>query len=131
MEVAYVGLGSNLAEPQRQLASALRAIASIPSTRLIAQSSFYATAPWGRRDQPDFVNAVAKLETDLSARSLLAELLAIEQRAGRQRDGDRWGPRILDLDILVYGRSRIDEPALRVPHPHLHERAFVLVPLAA
>lgn len=130
METVYVGLGSNLAEPQRQLESALLAIARIPSTFLIAQSAFYATPPWGRADQPEFVNAVAKIETTLSARELLAELLAIERRAGRNRNGERWGPRIVDLDILVYGQSVIDEPALRVPHPHLRERAFALVPLA-
>ncbi len=130
MEIAFIGLGSNLAEPQRQLEFAFHQLAALPDTRLIARSSLYATPPWGRNDQPDFVNAVAQLETNLSARDLLDALLAIERRAGRQRDGERWGPRILDLDILVYGQSRIDESALRVPHPHLHERAFVLVPLA-
>jgi 2-amino-4-hydroxy-6-hydroxymethyldihydropteridine diphosphokinase len=130
MQIAYVGLGSNLAEPQRQLESALRAMRDIPLTHLLANSSFYATPPWGRANQPEFVNAVAKLETTLSARELLTELLAIERRAGRERNGERWGPRLLDLDLLLYGRAIIDEAALRVPHPYLHERAFVLVPLA-
>jgi 2-amino-4-hydroxy-6-hydroxymethyldihydropteridine diphosphokinase len=130
MTVAYVGLGSNLAEPRKQIETALRTLARLPHTALIAQSRLYATEPWGHRDQPPFVNAVAKLDTQLSARDLLDGLLAIERRAGRERNGDRWGPRILDLDILLYGDARIDEPALHIPHPRLHERAFALVPLA-
>ncbi len=97
---------------------------------MLARSKLYATEPWGNRDQPDFINAVAVLDTPLSARELLDALLLIERNAGRERSGERWGPRTLDLDILLYGDSRIDEPALHVPHPRLHERAFVLVPLA-
>ncbi len=130
MTVAYVGLGSNLAEPRKQIETAMKALSGLPQTRLLSQSRLYATEPWGRRDQPTFVNAVAALDTQLSARDLLDGLLAIEHRAGRDRKGDRWGPRILDLDILLFGDARIDEPALHIPHPHLHERAFALVPLA-
>jgi len=130
MTIAYVGLGSNLAEPREQVEKALHALSELPRTSLLARSKLYATEPWGHRDQPGFVNAVAMLDTPLSARELLDALLAIERRAGRQRNGERWGPRILDLDILLFGDGRIDEPALRVPHPRLHERAFALVPLA-
>jgi 2-amino-4-hydroxy-6-hydroxymethyldihydropteridine diphosphokinase len=130
MTIAYVGLGSNLAEPRQQVEAALNMLSSLPRTTLLARSRLYATEPWGQRDQPGFVNAVAALDTQLSARELLDSLLAIERRAGRERNGERWGPRILDLDILLFGDARIDEPALHVPHPRLHERAFVLVPLA-
>lgn len=130
MTLAYVGLGSNLAEPRKQIESAIQALSNVRLTRVAAQSRLYATEPWGRRDQPPFVNAVVGLDTQLSARDLLDALLAIERRAGRDRNGERWGPRTLDLDILVYGDARIDEPALHVPHPRLHERAFALVPLA-
>jgi 2-amino-4-hydroxy-6-hydroxymethyldihydropteridine diphosphokinase len=130
MQTAYIGLGSNLADPVQQLHSALRAIAAIRSTRVVRHSRFYRTVPWGKSDQPEFVNAAAEIETGLSARDLLDELLLIEQRAGRQRNAERWGPRILDLDILLYGQEIIDEPALHVPHPHMRDRAFVIVPLA-
>jgi 2-amino-4-hydroxy-6-hydroxymethyldihydropteridine diphosphokinase len=130
MENAYIGLGSNLADPSVQVEAGLRALANLPQTRLVARSRLYRSAPWGRADQPEFVNAAAALETDLSPRKLLNELLAIERASGRERDGTRWGPRVLDLDILVYGDRRIAEPGLYVPHPHLHERAFALVPLA-
>ncbi|MEP6484872.1 MAG: 2-amino-4-hydroxy-6-hydroxymethyldihydropteridine diphosphokinase [Rudaea sp.] len=129
MAIAYIGLGSNLADPRAQIEAALTAIAAIRETRVLARSRLYTSVPWGKTDQPDFVNAVTKLDTTLPARALLDELLAIERRAGRQRSADRWGPRILDLDILLYGECIFDEPALRIPHPHLHERAFVLVPL--
>ena len=130
MTIAYVGLGSNLAEPRKQVEKALQMLSDLPRTNRLARSKLYATEPWGNRDQPGFVNAVAVLDTQLSARELLDALLSIERQAGRERNGERWGPRILDLDILLYGDSRIDEPALHVPHPRLHERAFVLVPLA-
>ncbi len=130
MTIAYVGLGSNLAEPRKQVESALNMLSGLPRTTLLAQSRLYATEPWGQLDQPGFVNAVAVLDTQLSARGLLDALLDIERRAGRERNAERWGPRILDLDILLFGDARIDEPALHVPHPRLHERAFVLVPLA-
>ena len=128
--VAHVGLGSNLADPHAQVVSALAALARLPRSRLLRRSRLYASAPWGVADQPEFVNAVAALETALPARALMQALLAIERAAGRVRDDTRWGPRILDLDLLLYGDAVIDEPGLHVPHPHLHERAFVLLPLA-
>ena len=130
MRTAFIGLGSNLVDPLEQLQSALRAIASMRATRVVCHSHFYRTPPWGKSDQPEFINAVAEIETGLSARDLLHELLAIEVRAGRKRNGERWGPRVLDLDILLYGQELIDEPALHVPHPHMRDRAFVIVPLA-
>jgi 2-amino-4-hydroxy-6-hydroxymethyldihydropteridine diphosphokinase len=130
MENVYIGLGSNLADPAAQVAAGLRALARLPKTRLVAHSRLYRSAPWGRADQPEFVNAVIQLETALEPRELLDHLLGIERGAGRERDGTRWGPRILDLDILAYAQRRVAEPGLQVPHPHLHERAFVLVPLA-
>src|SRR5579862_7014488 len=111
METVYIGLGSNLADPPDQLRSALHAMAAMPSTRVVRSSRFYRTAPWGKSGQPDFVNAVAEIQTALNARDLLDQLLTIERAAGRQRDGERWGPRILDLDILLYGRETIDEPS--------------------
>jgi 2-amino-4-hydroxy-6-hydroxymethyldihydropteridine diphosphokinase len=130
MENVYIGLGSNLADPAAQVAAGLRALARLPRTRLVAHSRLYRSAPWGRADQPAFVNAAAQLETALEPRELLDALLRIERAAGRERDGTRWGPRVLDLDILAYGEKRIAEPGLHVPHPRLPERAFVLVPLA-
>jgi 2-amino-4-hydroxy-6-hydroxymethyldihydropteridine diphosphokinase len=129
MELVYIGLGSNLADPRAQIEAALRALARLPQTRLVRRSRLYRSAPWGRLDQPEFVNAAAVLETDLPPRELLDGLLAIERNAGRTRDATRWGPRVLDLDILIHGDTVIDEPGLHLPHPHLHERAFVLVPL--
>ncbi|MBS0569592.1 MAG: 2-amino-4-hydroxy-6-hydroxymethyldihydropteridine diphosphokinase [Proteobacteria bacterium] len=130
MQSAYIGLGSNLADPRAQVEAGLRALARLPRTHLLAHSRLYRSAPWGRVDQPEFVNAVAQLETGLEPRALLARLLDVERAAGRERGGVRWGPRVLDLDILLLGNLRIDESGLHVPHPHLHERAFVLVPLA-
>lgn len=130
--LAFVGLGSNLGDSAEVLRAAARALDAAPHTRLLRLSSLYRTPAWGLTDQPDFVNAVAMLETGLSARELLAAMFAIEREAGRARraDGsDRWGPRTLDLDLLLYGEAVIDEPGLHVPHPHLHERAFALVPL--
>lgn len=128
----YIGLGSNLGDSVAVLRAALRALDSLPRSRLLRASRLYRTPAWGVREQPDFVNAVAMLETALPARELLAAMLEIEREAGRARraDGsDRWGPRTLDLDLLLFGEARIDEPGLHVPHPHLHERAFALVPL--
>lgn len=129
METVYIGLGSNLADPHAQVEAGIRALSKLPKTRLIARSRLYRSAPWGRADQPEFVNAVVQLETALQPRELLDHLLGIERGAGRERDGTRWGPRVLDLDILAYAQRRVAEPGLQVPHPHLHERAFVLVPL--
>lgn len=130
MEQVYIGLGSNLADPRLQVERALRMLAQLPGTKLTQHSRLYRSAPWGRADQPEFVNAVAALKTKLVPRELLDALLAIEHAAGRARGAMRWGPRVLDLDILAFGDRVIDEPGLHVPHPHLHERAFVLLPLA-
>lgn len=130
MQNVYIGLGSNLADPRGQVDRALGALGNLPHTRLLRRSQLYRSEPWGRADQPEFVNAVAGLQTGLTPRELLDALLTIERRAGRARDATRWGPRVLDLDILVYGDQVVDEPGLHVPHPHLHERAFVLLPLA-
>jgi 2-amino-4-hydroxy-6-hydroxymethyldihydropteridine diphosphokinase len=127
---AYIALGSNLGEPERQVRDALGELAGLPGSSLLASSQLYRTAPVGPPGQPDYVNAVAALETRLSPRALLQELQAIERRHGRRRDGTRWGPRTLDLDILTYGDEQIDEAGLRIPHPELSHRAFVLVPLA-
>jgi 2-amino-4-hydroxy-6-hydroxymethyldihydropteridine diphosphokinase len=126
--VAYVGLGANLGDPARQLEQALRELDALPGTRLRARSSLYRSAPVGYADQPDFVNAVAELETALPAIELLAELQAIEARHGRGRSFAN-APRTLDLDLLLFGDERIEAPGLTVPHPRMHERAFVLMPL--
>ncbi|HJT99014.1 MAG TPA: 2-amino-4-hydroxy-6-hydroxymethyldihydropteridine diphosphokinase [Rhodanobacteraceae bacterium] len=128
--LAYVGIGSNLGDPVREVRAAIDALAALPRSRLSRVSRLFRTRPWGRVEQPAFVNAVAEISTSLSARELLDALLAIERARGRHRDGTRWGPRVLDLDILVYAKERIDEAGLRVPHPHLGERAFALLPLA-
>ena len=126
---AFVGLGANLGEPEAQVRSAIAALQALPDTRLLAASSLYRSAPVGVGEQPDFVNAVAAIETGLSARALLDELLAIEARFGRRRNVPG-APRTLDLDLLLYGDRVIAEPELIVPHPRMHERAFVLAPLA-
>lgn len=125
---AVIGLGANIGDPQAQLQMALEALGRLPHTRLLSASSFYRTAPVGKTDQPDFVNAVALVATGLGARELLAALLAIEERQGRLRLEVN-GPRTLDLDLLLYGTERIGEPGLSVPHPRMHERRFVLEPL--
>src|SRR3989338_8554174 len=130
MERVYIGLGSNLATPIEQLRSALAALAALPQTDLIAQSSFYSSDPLGPADQPRYVNAVAALDTELSPLALLDALQTIELEQGRTRKAERWGPRTLDLDILLFGERLLDEPRLRVPHYHLHARPFVLYPLA-
>jgi len=130
---AFIGLGGNLGDSVATLKAALRALDALPDTRMVRASRLYRTAAWGVTDQPDFINAVALLQTRRTPRQLLEDLLEIERHAGRHRldDGsDRWGPRTLDLDLLLFGDARIDEPGLHVPHPRLHERAFVLVPLA-
>ncbi len=130
MERVYIGLGSNLATPLAQLRSALAALAALPKTDLIAQSSFYSSDPLGPADQPRYVNAVAALDTELSPLALLDALQTIELEQGRTRKAERWGPRTLDLDILLFGERQLDEPRLTVPHYHMHARAFVLYPLA-
>ncbi len=127
---AYIGLGSNLDDPQGQLRRAVEALRSLPESRLTAVSPFYRSRPMGPADQPDYVNAVAMLDTCLEPLALLDALQAIEQQQGRVRTGARWGPRTLDLDLLLYGTERIDHPRLSVPHPGMRERSFVLRPLA-
>jgi 2-amino-4-hydroxy-6-hydroxymethyldihydropteridine diphosphokinase len=125
---AWVGLGGNTGDPVATLRAAFEAIAALPETELLRQSSLYRTPAWGPVPQPEYINAVVLLQTRLDAGELLAGLLEIERAFGRQRL-ERWGPRSLDLDLLLYGDEVIDLPGLRVPHPHLHERAFMLVPL--
>jgi 2-amino-4-hydroxy-6-hydroxymethyldihydropteridine diphosphokinase len=126
--IAYVGIGSNLDEPRRQVLDALTELDQMPHTRLVKRSSLYRTAPVGHADQPDFINAVAQLETGLPAERLLAELQELEARHGRQRSFAN-APRTLDLDILLYGELVLDLPDLQIPHPRMQERAFVLKPL--
>ncbi len=125
---AFVGLGSNLGEREALIRLALDDLARVPETRLVRASSLYDTEPVGEVDQPNFLNAVAQVETDLSARQLLWNLLLIEKRLGRVRT-QRWGPRTIDLDLLLFGSRVIEEPDLIVPHPELIRRSFVLVPL--
>ncbi len=128
MTRAYVALGSNLADPVAQLGIAFAEIGRLPDTRFVARSSLWRSAPVGYLDQPDFVNAVAAVDTTLEAETLLAHLLDIERRHGRVREFQN-APRTLDLDIALYGDERIDTPTLTVPHPRMQERAFVLLPL--
>jgi 2-amino-4-hydroxy-6-hydroxymethyldihydropteridine diphosphokinase len=128
MTLAYVGLGANLGEPRRQLTEALTAMSGMPQTRLAGHSSFYRTAPVGHEDQPEFLNAVAALDTRLAPGALLEGLQGIERRHGRERSFPN-APRTLDLDLLLFGDARIARPGLTVPHPRMHERAFVLRPL--
>lgn len=130
MERVYIGLGSNLAEPLEQLRGALAALAALPQTQLLAQSSFYISDPLGPADQPRYVNAVAALDTTLEPLVLLDALQAIELSQGRERKAERWGPRTLDLDILLFGERLLHEARLTVPHYHMHARPFVLYPLA-
>ncbi len=125
---AFVGLGSNLADPVSQVSLALDALAHLPQTRVICRSSLYRSAPVGYLDQPDFINAVAQLETDLSPRALLDALLALEQKNGRTREFHN-APRTLDLDVLLYDDLVHHEHGLSIPHPQMHLRAFVLHPL--
>jgi 2-amino-4-hydroxy-6-hydroxymethyldihydropteridine diphosphokinase len=126
---AYVGLGSNLQGPARQLEITFELLGEIRATRLVKQSSLYRSAPFGGIEQPDFVNAAASLLTQLSAKDLLLELQRLENERGRERGDVRWGPRILDLDLLVYSTQIINESGLSVPHPGIGERNFVLLPL--
>ena len=128
---AAIGLGGNLGDAATTLREAFQALDQLPGTRLLRASPLFRTPAWGNTEQPDFVNAAALVDTTLPARTLLDALLELERRFGRRREaGVQWGPRILDLDVLLYGDAVIDEPGLRVPHPHLHERAFALLPLA-
>ncbi|MGD8630076.1 MAG: 2-amino-4-hydroxy-6-hydroxymethyldihydropteridine diphosphokinase [Gammaproteobacteria bacterium] len=127
---AYIGIGSNLNDPAARVQAAFGALQRLPDTRLAARSSLYRSKPMGPANQPDYVNAVAALDTRMPAAELLQALARIEDREGRERGGIHWGPRILDLDLLLYGSQCIATPTLTVPHPGMHERDFVLVPLA-
>lgn len=127
----FVGLGGNVGDVETTLTEARWYIDALPQTSVRAQSKFYRSPPWGNTDQPDFINAVVEVQTRLAPRVLLNYLLDIETKFGRDRsEGEKWGPREIDLDMLTFGEEVIDEPGMHLPHPHLHERAFVLVPLA-
>jgi 2-amino-4-hydroxy-6-hydroxymethyldihydropteridine diphosphokinase len=127
---AYIGIGSNLDDPAARVQAAFGELQRLPATRLAARSSLYGSKPMGPADQPDYVNAVAAVDTRMPAAELLQALAQIEDRQGRERGAAQWGPRTLDLDLLLYGEQRIATPTLTVPHPGMHERDFVLVPLA-
>lgn len=129
-QAAWIGLGSNQGDSRCTMASAVRALGLLPESTLISVSSLYRTPPWGDTGQPDFLNAVAQLDTGLAPSDLLHALHDIERELGRRRDPRRrWGPRVIDLDLLLHGATTIDKGGLVLPHPRMHERAFVLVPL--
>lgn len=126
----YIAIGSNLAEPVQQARAAIRALAALPDSRLVAVSGLYRSKPMGPQDQPDYINAVAALDTTLTPLALLDATQQIELQQGRVRKAERWGPRTLDLDILLYGDQQIDHPNLIIPHYGMRTREFVLYPLA-
>ncbi len=126
---AYVGIGSNLDSPRDQIERAVAALAAIEDTVLVRTSPLYCSAPLDGSDQPDYINAVSALLTRLDAESLLKSFQEVERAQGRSRDGEKWGPRTLDLDLLVYSGASIDKKHLKVPHPGIRERNFVLLPL--
>ncbi|MDZ4728735.1 MAG: 2-amino-4-hydroxy-6-hydroxymethyldihydropteridine diphosphokinase [Xanthomonadales bacterium] len=125
----FIGLGSNIGDGLGIIRQALEALAQNNAINVLRVSSMYCTAAWGRPDQPDFTNAVAEITTTLSGQQLLQSLLQLELELGRTRDTGHWGPRLIDLDLLTYADEQISSPELTVPHPRMHERAFVLVPL--
>lgn len=125
---AVLGLGANVGDPLAQLRAAIGALRGHPGMSLEAVSDLYETPPWGMTDQPAFLNAAARISTRLRPRELLAAILTIEAKLGRDRR-EKWGPRLIDIDILLYGEAPVNEPDLAIPHPHLHERAFALLPL--
>ena len=129
MPRAYIGLGANLGDREGTMRQALARIGADPSIELVSVSTFRETDPVGVEEQPRFLNAAAEIETELAPRELLQRLLETERGLGRKRDGARFGPRTIDLDLLLYGDDVVDEPGLRVPHPRLAERRFVLEPL--
>jgi 2-amino-4-hydroxy-6-hydroxymethyldihydropteridine diphosphokinase len=130
MPLVFVGLGANLGDREATIGRAVELLGRTPGVEVVAVSTLRETEPVDYLDQPRFLNGAVALETSLSARELLDRLLAVERALGRERTGPRFGPRTIDLDLLLYGYERIDEPGLRVPHPRLHERAFALEPLA-
>jgi 2-amino-4-hydroxy-6-hydroxymethyldihydropteridine diphosphokinase len=127
---AYIGLGSNLSDPEAQVRGALRDLASLPRTRVVVVSRLFASRPMGPAGQPDFVNAAAGLLTQMTALELLRELQALELKAGRPAVHEHWGPRVIDLDLLIFGAEQSGGPELVLPHPGVVERNFVLYPLA-
>ena len=129
MNQAFIGLGSNLGDSRQHILDAIDALARLPGTRVLACSRLYSTPPWGVLEQPSFVNAAVSIETPLSPHDLLDALLMIERAAGRIRDGERWGPRTLDLDLLHVDGVTLHDEKLTLPHPRMAERAFVLLPL--
>ena len=129
MPRSYVGLGANLGPREVTLLRAVDLLAVAPGIEVLAVSQLHETEPVGNTDQPEFLNGAVAIETSLSPRELLDTLLRVEQELGRVHDGERWGPRTIDLDLLVYGDEIVDEPGLRVPHPRLRERRFALEPL--
>lgn len=126
----FIALGANLAEPKTQILNAIQALQQLPECELVAYSPLYSSSPMGPQDQPDYVNAVAQLTTRLAPHALLDELQRIEQEQGRVRKDERWGPRTLDLDLVLYGQQIIQDERLTVPHYGMKQRAFVLVPLS-
>jgi 2-amino-4-hydroxy-6-hydroxymethyldihydropteridine diphosphokinase len=126
---ATLGLGGNIGDPVKAFAAALTGLSQAPGVTLKRVSSVYRTAPWGKLDQPEFLNLAVLVEADLPALQLLELCLSLERSQGRERH-ERWGPRTLDIDILTYGTAAIEQPGLQVPHPRIAERAFVLAPLA-
>lgn len=127
---AYVALGSNLSDPARQVESAIGALAGLDATRLVSRSSLWKSRPLGPADQPDFINAVAGLMTTATPQALLTALKDLERRLGRTQPVMRWGPRVIDLDLLLYVDRQVEDPDLTLPHAGLHQRNFVLYPLA-
>ena len=128
--LAHVGLGSNLGDSRATVAQAVQALGGLPGCELLARSADYQSPPWGPVAQPDYINAAVRLRTRLTAPDLLEALLATERAFGRMRPGERWGPRTLDLDLLLYGDMVCDTEQLQIPHPRMGSRAFVLLPLA-
>jgi 2-amino-4-hydroxy-6-hydroxymethyldihydropteridine diphosphokinase len=127
-QAAYVGLGSNLRDPPARLREALASLAQLPGCRLVRHSGLWSSPPFGPVAQPDYCNAVAELATALGPEALLAQLRALERQLGREPARERWGPRVIDLDLLAMGTRRIASPTLALPHPGIAERAFVLFP---
>jgi len=127
---AWLGLGANLQQPVKQLKEALRRLGAEDRIEVLRVSSFYRTPPWGDEHQDEFINAVVQIETSLAPVALLHVTKSIENVMGRQRSGRRWGPRLIDIDLLLYGDKQVLSDELELPHPRIHERAFVLVPMS-
>lgn len=130
MTIVYIGVGANLNDPRKRVQMAIANLTKLPATTLLIRSSLYQSRPLGPQNQPDYINAVVALKTALLPYELLRTLQELEKQQGRQRNGKRWGPRVIDLDILLYGNSQIQNDDLIIPHPQLTWRAFVLYPLA-